>query len=268
MILFQTFDLTVGKLMGTFGLCAIALFVGVNNFSRMEKGERIVQSFALTSLLANIVWLVLAVLFIWEVTPFLHEVPCQGWWHIGPCHDGLTTLGKIMVVAIDMTVMCFLISNVWSIAETVKPVKPLKITALICALYCGIYAMVITLGDARYMTDTRWSPLAGLMGSAFVVMACAALIVSRNGRKKSEEKTGVHGNSMSDAEVQAKIQEMVEKEVQARLAAQGNSTVNENSVEHEPVFRHEPTSGLDMAESEPMQESHPVEPEDGEGLAQ
>ena len=126
LILFQTFDLTVGKLMGTFGLCAIALFVGVNNFSRMEKGERIVQSFALTSLLANIVWLVLAVLFIWEVTPFLHEVPCQGWWHIGPCHDGLTTLGKIMVVAIDMTVMCFLISNVWSIAETVKPVKPLK----------------------------------------------------------------------------------------------------------------------------------------------
>lgn len=78
----------------------------------------------------------------------------------------------------------------------------------------------------------------------------------------------MHGNSMSDAEVQAKIQEMVEKEVQARLAAQGNSTVNENSVEHEPVFRHEPTSGLDMAESEPMQESHPVEPEDGEGLAQ
>ena len=120
------------------------------------------------------------------------------------------------------------------------------------------------------MIDTRWYPLAGLMGFAFVVMAWAAAIVSRNGRKRSEERTGSHENSISDAEVQAKIQEMVEKEVQARLAAQGNSAVNEKSAGSEPVvFRPEPTSGLDTAtESEPMQKSYPAEPGDGEGLAQ
>ena len=105
-----------------------------------------------------------------------------------------------------------------------KPVRPLKITALVCELYCGIYAVVVTLGDFQNATDARWYMLAGLAGFAFVVMACAAVIVSRSGEKKSEGMMTMNdvGNN---AEMQAKIQEMVEKEIQARMAAQGANTL-------------------------------------------
>ena len=51
LILAQSFNEVIGKLMGTFALCAVMMFFGVNNFSRMEKGDRIIQSFALVSLI-------------------------------------------------------------------------------------------------------------------------------------------------------------------------------------------------------------------------
>lgn len=60
LILIQSFDETIGKLMGTFALCAVMMFFGVNNFSRMEKHDRIVQSFALVGLISNITWLLLS----------------------------------------------------------------------------------------------------------------------------------------------------------------------------------------------------------------
>lgn len=224
LILAQSFNETIGRLMGTFALCAVALFVGVNNFTRMEKGERLVQEFALVSLIANIVWLVLSILLIWEIIPFME--PCEDTsYRYSSCYPStMTFLAKLMMVAVNVALSCFLISNVWSIEETVKPVRPLKITALICELYCGIYAVVMTFGDVRYVADMRWSMLSALMGLAFIVMAIAAVIVSRNGSKKIEKEIDLKEKNMSDAEMQAKIQEMVEKEVQARMAAQGVSS--------------------------------------------
>lgn len=212
LILTQSFDATIGKIMATFALCAVVLFVGVNNFTRMEKGERIVQGFALTSLIANIIWLILAILMIWEVmavytySSFTLE---------------MTVMAKIMCVAVNVATTCFLISNVWAIEETVKPVRPLKITALVCELYCGIYGIIVIFGSTSVM-DSRWYALAGLAGFAFIVMALAAVIVSRSGRKKSEKIVSMSESLEKDGDMQAKIQEMVEKEVQARMKSEAN----------------------------------------------
>ena len=210
LILAQSFNETIGRLMGTFALCAIMLFFGVNNFSRMEKGDRIVQSFALVSLIGNIIWLFLSFLFIWEIVPYV-ETTGSGFY--SSYH--MTDLAKVFSAIVDVAFMCFLVSNVWSIEETMKPVRPLKITAIICALYCGIYSAIMTLGDVGSISDTRWNALAGLAGLAFVIMACAALIVSRSGKKKNEKQVSV--GDVNSMEVQSKIQEMVEKEVQQRL---------------------------------------------------
>ena len=213
LILVQSFNETIGKLMGTFALCAIMMFFGVNNFSRMEKGDRIVQSFALISLIGNIVWLILSFLFIWEVIPFIEST---GVWYYS---YHMTVMAKVFSVAFDIALMCLFVSNVWSIKETVKPVKPLKITALICVLYCGIYSAVVTVGEVQTVEDGRWYALLGLAGLAFVVMTCAAAIVSRSGRKKEEKESNASAGNVNSAEMQAKIQEMVEKEVQERLNA-------------------------------------------------
>ncbi|MBR2803229.1 hypothetical protein IKE19_01455 [Candidatus Saccharibacteria bacterium] len=207
LILAQSFNETIGRLMGTFAACAIMLFLGVNNFSRMEKNDRIVQSFALVGFICNLIWLFLAFLFIWNIVPFIES---SGVWSYS---YRMTAMAKLFSVAVDIAVMSFCVSNTWAIEETLKPVRPLKITALICAFYCGIYSVIVTIGDVQAVTDGRWYGLAALAGFAFVVMVIAAVIVSKNGKKKKDKEVdGVNKEGM-----QATIQELVEKEVQERL---------------------------------------------------
>ena len=210
LILTQSFNLTIGKLMGTFALCAVVLFLGVSNFAEMEKGKRITQWFALVSLIMNMTWLILAILLIWEIVPSLEYTnSLHGFYSSARPSIAM----KLMTVALDAGVGCFLVSIVLSIEETVKPVRPLKITALVCELYCCVYAIIISLGDVTYITDFRWGALAGLAGFAFIVMSVAAAIVSRSGAKKN-------GNTIQAVDkgtMEATIQEMVEKEVQERM---------------------------------------------------
>ena len=260
LILLQTFNLTIGRLMGTFALCAVALLIGVDNFTKMEKGEgRLVQSFALLSLVMNFVWLILAILLIWEIAPFMERGIRRCQYCIYDYHATIVT--KMMILAIDLAMTGFFISNVWDIKETIKPVRPLKITALICELYCGIYAaMVVFFNEDGWMFNTRWYALAGLMGFAFVVMTFAALTISRSGKKKNEEMTNSHKTDISDSEMQVKIQEMVEKEVQARLeAAQKASSANEVEVSN---------AGSDESTYVEEQEQVSEEPGDMEGQEQ
>ena len=198
LILAQNFNETIGRLMGSFAVCALMMFFGVNNFSRMEKGDRIVQSFALVSLIGNIIWLLLSFLFIWNVVPYMESLNKYPYY-------SMSIVARIFVVAIDIAVMCFLISNIWSIKETVKPVRPLKITAIICALYCGIYSVVVTVGDVRSVMDQRWYALAGLAGFAFVIMGIAASTISNSGTKKGQGEVGAGVANIDKKEVQAKM---------------------------------------------------------------
>ena len=205
LILAQSFNETIGRLMATFAVCAIMLFFGVNNFSRMEKNDRIVQSFALMGFICNLIWLFLAFLFIWNVVPFVEVSSFYSY--------KMTAIAKVFSVAVDVALVSFCVSNTWAIEETLKPVRPLKITALICVLYCGIYSVIVTIGDVQSVTDGRWYALAGLAGFAFIVMVIAAVIVSKNGKKKKDKEL----DNVNKEEMQATIQELVEKEVQERL---------------------------------------------------
>lgn len=227
-ILTQAFGIEMAKIMGTFGLCAITLFLGVNNFTRMEKGNVTIQSFALASLVLNMIWLILAILLIWEVIPFYEECSAGakisvGYYKYSVCQLTMTVAAKLFLIALNTAVSCFFISNVLAIEETVKPVKPLKITALVCELYCAIYYIIVTIVDTPNALDSRWVMLSALAGFAFLVMAIAALIVSRSGRKKNEAvETGAA--SINSAEMQSQIREMVEKEVQERMKAEKEKT--------------------------------------------
>lgn len=226
LIIAQAFDATIGRLMATFALCGVVLFIGVSNFSKMEKGKTLVQGFALVSLIANLIWLTIAILAIWEVVPSLESA-----------------VFKTMYIFVELAMACFFISAVWSIEETVKPVRPLKITALISELYCGIYGIVMILNDFRE-SDPRWPALAGLAGLTFLIMACAAAIVSNSGRKKSEG-----GVDVKSKEVQSTIQEMVEKEVQQRLKAEKEKAEREatsplQSDDMAPEVKHDGTVEL------------------------
>lgn len=227
-ILTQAFGIEMAKIMGTFGLCAITLFLGVNNFTRMEKGNVTIQSFALASLVLNMIWLILAILLIWEVIPFYEECSAGakisvGYYKYYVCQPTMTIAAKLFLIALNTAVSCFFISNVLAIEETVKPVKPLKITALVCELYCAIYYVIVTIVDTPNALDSRWVMLSMLAGFAFLVMAIAALIVSRSGRKKNEAaETGAA--SINSAEMQSQIREMVEKEVQERMKAEKEKT--------------------------------------------
>ena len=253
LILTAKFDLTIGKLMGTFALCGIVLFVGVNNFSCMEKKNALVQCFALASMITNIVWLTLAILFIWEVVPFIETSP-RGFYY----SSTMTVLAKVMLISLNIATMCFLNSNVWSIEETLKPVLPLKITAIVCESYCGIYGIVVTLGQIGAMYDSKWYALAALAGLAFIVMAIAASLVSKSGKKKS-------GNVVDSKEMQATIQEMVEKEVQQRLQAQANNGAQNAT----PVVQTESQPEA-QPESQPVAqpEDQPVAQPEGQPVAQ
>lgn len=51
-----------GKLSGTFLILTLVLFVSVNNFIRIEKGDKSTQIFALIGPISNLVWGIFATL--------------------------------------------------------------------------------------------------------------------------------------------------------------------------------------------------------------
>ena len=225
LILSQSFDESIGRLMATFALCAVAMFISVNNFSRIEKGGSLIQGFAFTSLIMNVIWLVLSILLTWGILPNSERV-----FNGSYGSTQMSIMAKMNLVAVAVSVACFFISNIWAIEETIKPVKPLKITAVVCELYCVLYViLVIMVGDSLTF-DFRWGALALLAGLAFVIMAIAAAIVSNTGAKKNNGAV-----TMDEKKMQSTIQEMVEKEVQARLKAEREKV---QSVEVPPAVEH------------------------------
>ena len=218
----------LGRLQGTLLLAAVVLFAGVNNLNRIGHKDAMVRISAWISFATNILWFVLAALFIWEVVPFVEykETSLGIFGGVRTKMYVMTALAKIMMVALSLGVSGFFISNVLAIKETVKQVKPLKIMAVICELYNCVFAIVIVLVGYEKITSDweKWSALSGLAGLAFIVTALAALIISRSNGKKDGAQEKIDSEKM-----QATIQEMVEKEVQARMAAEKEKAERENT---------------------------------------
>ena len=70
LILTGSWDVAVGRIQGTFLILALILFVNVNNFIRIEKGNKTTQIFALVGFIGNLIWGIFAFLLMWEIVPF------------------------------------------------------------------------------------------------------------------------------------------------------------------------------------------------------
>ena len=243
LILTQSWNISIGKIQSTFLIFALALFVGVNNFIRMEKGNRIIQGFALAGFVSGIIWAILAALLMWEILPFNWTEEVRKYYeYSGRYYD--STVYHLTLYSIAMLVFgyaasaCFWISNVMSIRETIKIVKPLKITANVCVFYCWIFGTIVTIAEPEFSNVATLYQLAALAGLAFVVTSLAALIISRtNGRNR------VDVGSKTEAELRAEIEEkvrreMIEKEVREKLE-------KENNIANEVVYSEEVKIGTD-----------------------
>ena len=224
----------MGKIIGTLFMVSVVLFVGVNNFVRMENDNKAIQSFGLMSLICNIIWLIIAILLIWGVIPAVVYEYEKNYYGLSVSTTHLTVMTKIVIIAASLGSAGFWISNVLSIKETVRPIKPLKITAIICEAYCSIFAIVVAFSNVYGADMGKWYLLSSLAGFPFVASAFAAWIISRTNKKDKQDKVDTKNTTTaevtnkpakSDEELRAEIEEqvrkeMIEKEVRARMEAE------------------------------------------------
>ena len=235
----------ITKLLSTMAVLTFVLFVGVNNCIRMEKGNNVVQILALIGLVTGTLAAILGILMIWEV------MPTVVWNTGGGCttdviykcvnvvHYVPSVWAKILSILISLAGAGFWISNVMSIKETIKVVKPLKIASVICETYTAIYTIVVVFSNYEIAVQMpTLSTLTGFLGFAFVVMAPVAWIISRTTDKKqaaSNASANVQVNTpKTDAELRAEIEEkvrreMIEKEVRAKMGADQPPTTTDST---------------------------------------
>ena len=232
-ILGGAWDISIMKIQGSFLILALVLFVSVNNFIRIEKGDKTVRLFALIGFISNLVWALFALLLIWEALPFnwaeqvaQTSVYNSRSYYVTKYH--MTFFAIIMLIAGYTAAAGFWISNVLSIKETIKSVKPLKITAIVCIAYIWAFGTIITPMEPEFNDVVRLYMLSGLAGLAFGVTALAALIISKTNKTKAVElntgkiESATKPVQKSDAELRAEIEEkvrreMIEKEVRAEM---------------------------------------------------
>ena len=240
----------LGRVQASFLLLAIALFIGINNLTRIEEKKPSVSSLAWLSLVANATWLVLGILLIWEVIPVVDEYKIR----VGSVYiaaGAASVWVKLCSIALNLGIGGFLMSNVFAIRETVKQVKPLKIAAAVCWLYVSVFAIIVTFAETgNYSEWGKWFALSGLAGTAFVILSIVAFIVSRANAKREASA----GKQISSEEMQSTIQEMVEKEVKARLVAE-----KKKETESRPLLQAEDMPGSASQDKKAKIETHKSE---------
>ena len=236
LILTGSWDVAVGRIQGTFLILALILFVNVNNFIRIEKGNKATQIFALVGFIGNLIWGIFAFLLMWEIVPFywteeIMRTNSYSGYSYPSTKYHMTFYAIIMLISAYAAAGGFWVSNIMSIKETIKLVKPLKITAISCALYLWIFGTIITPIEPEFKDVEKLYQLAGLASLAFGITALAALIISRTNRKKDIESKSAQFTPKTEAELRAEIEEkvrreIIEKEVRAKLEAE---QINANS---------------------------------------
>ena len=225
LILSWSWDVFYVKIIGTLLVISLVFFVSVNNFIRMEKGNKTIQALAAVGFVSNVIWALFAISLIWQVVPFFWEEETISRYGYSVIQHHMTFWSMIMALSGYTAAGCFWISNVLAIKETVKVVKPLKITSVVCSVYCWTYAAIVTLTEFDYSDAMmgRLGLLAGLASFAFQVTALAALIISLTNKKKLVEGGAAKDHiSKTEVELRAEIEEkvrreMIEKELRERM---------------------------------------------------
>lgn len=226
LILVGDWNIALIKIQGTFLIFGLILFVSVNNFIRVEKGDRLTQIFALIGFFSNLFWGVFALLLLWEVTPFYTTTIANS--------RRMTFLAVAMLISAYAAGGGFWISNVMSIKETIKSVKPLKITAIVCMAYLWVFETFVALIQPEPKGIERLQQLAGLATIAFEITALAALIISKTNKKRESESRPAQFTPKTEDELRREIEEkvrreMMEKEVRAKMAAEQENANNSSS---------------------------------------
>lgn len=216
LIIAQGASKIIGQFMGTLLVVAVALFIAMAAFKCIEKKQPIAQGLSLVVLVAEVFWFIFQILELWEVIP-IFNVSLNGSSVYGL---GVSMTGVAKFATIISDIMIYGLFGAWitSIEENGGPIKPLKITALSCDIYIWIFSMVVVLMD---MTTNASATLYGLYGLAWISLIVTWIIaasISRRNRKEQLDKVIAGKANINSEEMQAQIREMVEKEVEARMA--------------------------------------------------
>lgn len=225
-ILMQQSNEIVARFQATFLVVAAALFVCILDFRCIEKGKKLAQVLALVSLVTCGIWTLMQLLVAWNV---LQMYTATGLFGLG---SELTVVGRIIsIVSATMSAAMFA-ALVSKIDENGGPIKPLKITAIVCMAYLWGYSVAVSLMDIKNNDFGTASALAGLAVLAFFVTWIAAAVISRMNRKdKIDHTVASPEGAKQNKEMQEEIKAMIEKEVQARLAEERSKEENKSSEE-------------------------------------
>ncbi len=247
LILVDSWDIAVGRIQRTFLTLALVLLVSVNNFIRIEKGDKIMQAFALVGFINNLIWGIFVILLMWEIVPFtwaeeIMEASIRSGYSYPSTKYHMTGYAMTMFISAFAAVAGFCISNILSIKETIKVVKPLKIAAIVCIAYLWIFGTIAVLIELEYKNAEKLYQLAELAGSALGITALAAVIISRTNKKKVAELNDIMNGvpaqfvPKTDTELRAEIEEkvrreMIEKEIRAKIEAEKSTTDDPGAIE-------------------------------------
>lgn len=216
LIIAQSASKMIGQLMGTLLIFAIALFIAMAAFKCIEKKQPTAQILSLIVLVAEAFWLVFQILETWEVIP-MFDVSLSGTSIYG-IGVSLTAAAKFASIISDIMIYGLFGAWITSIEENGGPIKPLKITALCCDIYIWIFSIVVVLAGVSSTNATTLYGLYALAWIGLIVTWIIAASISRRNKKEQLDKVIAESTSINSAEMQSQIREMVEKEVQARMA--------------------------------------------------
>lgn len=143
LILTDSYDIAVGRIQGTFLILALILFVNVNNFIRIEKGNRTTQIFALVGFISNLIWGIFAFLLMWEIVPFhwteeIMRTSSYSSYSYPSTKYHMTFYAIIMLISAYAAAGGFWVSNIMSIKRNYKTGKTVKNNChCLCFVFMG-----------------------------------------------------------------------------------------------------------------------------------
>lgn len=220
LIIAQSANAIIGKFMGTLFVVAIAMFISMCCFKCIEKKQPIAQVLSLVTLGAEVFWFIFQLLELWEVVPMY--VISGNNFSLFSVDATLTPFA--IFTSIISSIMIYGLFGAWisSIEENGGPIKPLKITALVCDVYIWIVSMISVFGVFNTNNAATVLGLYALAWLALIITWISAASISRRNRREQLDKVIAGGKkvNLDSEEMQAQIREMVEKEVKARMAAE------------------------------------------------
>ena len=222
----------ISKFIGTMFIVALMMMISVNNFKQIAIEDPSIQTFALIGLISNLIWTVLWILLCWD--------PELGWvceatkMRVADsmCATGMSVLFKFALISSCLSALGLLGSNVLAIYEGKKKsmIRPLKITAVICATYELMFFILAVSLDFDFRSEflSRLGMLAGFAGFAWFSITIVALILSSN--EKSKNKVAVEKKVEGDAEDDASRSRKTEAELRAEIEEQVRREMIEKEV--------------------------------------